>query len=71
MPGDHLVRDALEVAVIVALGGMVWSVFRRLRAGQVEVHRCPACARPTSRAYPRCRHCGAGLPTSPPGRGEA
>lgn len=61
MPGDHLVRDALEVAVIVALGGMVWSVFRRLRAGRIDVHRCPACARPTSLAYPECRHCGASL----------
>jgi hypothetical protein len=26
------------------------------------VHRCAACDRPTSRAYPMCRHCGAPQP---------
>lgn len=70
MPSDHLLRNALEVAVIIALGGMVWSAFRRLRAGQVEVHLCPACARPTSRAYPECRHCGAAVSGSPRGHDD-
>ncbi|HUR24239.1 MAG TPA: hypothetical protein VMZ73_10245 [Acidimicrobiales bacterium] len=59
MPGGALVRDALEIAVLVALGGMVWSAIRRLTAGRIQVHRCPACARPVSMAYPACRHCGA------------
>lgn len=58
MPGDHLVRDALEIAIVVALGAMVWSAFARLRAGQLHVYRCHACGRPTSRAYPDCRRCG-------------
>lgn len=58
MPGDELVRTALELAVVVAVGGMLWSVVGRLRAGRIEVFRCAACGRPTSRAYPRCRHCG-------------
>jgi hypothetical protein len=26
------------------------------------VNRCVACDRPTSRAYPMCRHCGAPQP---------
>ncbi len=49
---------------MVAMGGMLWSVVRRLRAGLIPVHRCAACHRPTSRAYPACRHCGF------PGSGE-
>jgi hypothetical protein len=52
-------RDLLEVTIVVAVGGMLWSVVRRLWRGQLRAHRCIACGRPTSRAYPRCRHCGA------------
>jgi hypothetical protein len=59
--GD-LVRDALEVLIVIALGGMVWSVVTRLLRGQLTVHRCPECGRPASRAYPNCRHCGTALP---------
>lgn len=66
MPGDHLVRDALEIAVLVALGGMVWSALARLRAGRLHVYRCHACDRPTSRAYPDCRHCGVRRGDRPP-----
>ncbi|HSH61769.1 MAG TPA: hypothetical protein VK988_19415 [Acidimicrobiales bacterium] len=58
---DVVVRDGLELLFVVAIGGMLWSAVRRLRAGQIEVHRCPACERPTSRAYPRCTRCGAAL----------
>ncbi|MGH9226273.1 MAG: hypothetical protein ACRD2W_21350 [Acidimicrobiales bacterium] len=54
-----LVRDVLEVAIVAALGGMVWSVVARLRRGQIDVVRCPSCDRPTSRAYARCPGCGA------------
>jgi hypothetical protein len=58
---DSLVRDALELLIVIAVGGMLWSAVARLRRGQIRVVRCPACARPTSRAYPRCKHCGAEL----------
>ena len=60
---DALVRDGLEVLLAVAVGGMLWSAVGRLRAGQVEVFRCPSCRRPTSRAYPQCTRCGAALGT--------
>ncbi|MDQ3574672.1 MAG: hypothetical protein M3378_02155 [Actinomycetota bacterium] len=57
---DAVVRDGLEVLLVVAAGGMLVSVLRRLRAGEIHVHRCAACHRPTSRAYPQCTRCGAG-----------
>lgn len=56
-----LIRDGLELLIVVAVGGMLVSVLRRLLRGQVAVYRCPSCDRPTTRANPRCRHCGAGL----------
>ena len=59
MDGGTLVRDALEVVIVLAVGGMVVSAVRRLWRGQIKVYRCPACDRPTTRANPRCRHCGA------------
>ncbi len=62
MDGGDLVRDGLEVAIIVAIGGMLWSVLSRLRRGRLTVPRCPDCGEPASRAYPQCRHCGAVLP---------
>ncbi len=55
---EALLRDGLEVLFVVAVGGMLWSTVRRLRAGLVTVHRCNSCQRPTSRAYPRCTRCG-------------
>ena len=61
MEGEALVRDGLEVLVVVAIGGMLVSALRRLRRGDIPVFRCPACDRPTTRANPRCRHCGADL----------
>lgn len=57
-----LVRDALEVLLLVAVGGMIWSAVGRLRRGEIRVYRCVACRRPTSRGYPRCRHCGVEQP---------
>lgn len=54
---EALLRDVLEVAIVVAVGAMVVTVVRRLVAGDLRVYRCSRCARPTSRAYPRCRHC--------------
>ena len=30
--------------------------------GEVRVYRCFFCDRPTSRAYPRCKHCDAEQP---------
>ena len=55
-------RDALEVLLLVAVGGMLVSVARRLRRGEIRVYRCVDCGRPTSRGYPRCRHCGVEQP---------
>jgi predicted amidophosphoribosyltransferase len=59
--GD-LIRDAFEILIVVAIGGMVWSVLSRLRRGQLVVPSCPECGNPASRAYPNCRHCGAVQP---------
>ncbi|HWC12547.1 MAG TPA: hypothetical protein VG455_15160 [Acidimicrobiales bacterium] len=56
-----LVRDAAEVLMVVAVGGMLWSAAVRLRRGQVTAVRCPACGRSASRAYPRCARCGTPL----------
>ena len=55
------VGNALEVFLAVAVGCTLWAALRRLRRRQISPFRCPACARPTSRAYPRCRHCGAAV----------
>ncbi|MBW3614010.1 MAG: hypothetical protein KY439_01690 [Actinobacteria bacterium] len=46
---------------MTAVGAMLVSALRRLVKGQVPVHRCRVCQRPTTRANPRCRHCGAAL----------
>lgn len=54
-------RAALELLIVVALGGMLISALRRLRRGQITPYRCPSCDRPTTRANPRCRHCGAAV----------
>lgn len=62
MSSDALVRDALELLFVVAVGGMLVSAIRKLRSGAIAVVRCPACDRPTSRAYPRCKHCDTPLP---------
>jgi hypothetical protein len=59
---DNAVRDLLEVALLVGLGGMFVSAVRRIRRGQIEVVRCVSCGRPTSRAYPNCKHCGVPQP---------
>ncbi len=53
----ELVRDAIEVVIVIAVGGLLAAVVGRLRRGEVRVYRCAHCRRPTSRAYPRCRHC--------------
>lgn len=54
----ELVGDTIEVVLVVAVGGMLAAAIGRLRRGKVRVYRCARCHRPTSRAYPRCRHCG-------------
>ncbi|MFN2606466.1 MAG: hypothetical protein ABR511_01025 [Acidimicrobiales bacterium] len=54
----NLVDDAAEVALVVAVGGMLWSAVGRVRRGLVRPPRCPACGRTLSRAYPRCPACG-------------
>ena len=55
-------RTLLEVAIVVAVGGMLAAAVGRLRRGEVRVYRCVACRRPTSRGYPRCKHCGVDQP---------
>jgi hypothetical protein len=57
-----VVRDALEVAIVVAVGGLLVAAIGRLRRGEIRVYRCVACGRPTSRAYPRCKHCNVEQP---------
>ncbi len=59
---DNWVRNGLEVAILVAVGGMLWQAVQKLRRGQIQVVRCAECGVSTSRAYPRCRWCGAEQP---------
>jgi hypothetical protein len=58
---DPLVRDALELLLVIAVGGILWSAIGRMRRGEVTVVRCSACDRAVSRAYERCGHCGAAI----------
>jgi hypothetical protein len=51
------VRDALEVLIVVGVGALLVAAIARLRRGEIRVYRCYDCGRPTSRAYPRCKHC--------------
>jgi uncharacterized OB-fold protein len=53
-----LVRDAAEVMLVVAVGGMLWSAVGKVRRGRVEALHCKACGRTRSRAYPNCPRCG-------------
>ncbi len=55
---NNLLRDALELLIVVAIGGTVVSALQRLRRGEVTVNTCDTCNRPTSRAYPKCQRCG-------------
>jgi len=52
-------RDTLEVLIVIAVGGMLWSAIVKLRRGEIRVVRCEHCGRPTSNAYAVCKHCGA------------
>lgn len=58
----EVVRNGIEVVIVVAVGGMLWAAVQRLRRGEVRIYRCASCRRPTSRGYPRCRHCGSDQP---------
>lgn len=62
MDANTLVRDGLEVLIVVAIGGILWSSVAKLRRGEIRPYVCVACGRPTSRAYPRCKHCDAVQP---------
>lgn len=59
MNTDNLLRDALELLFVCAVGGTLFSAVRRLKNGEIQANICGACGRPTSRAYPRCTKCGA------------
>ena len=61
-PLENLVRDALEVLIVLGVGGLLVAALVRLRRGEIRVYRCIACGRPTSRGYPRCKHCGTEQP---------
>lgn len=61
MSGENLVRDLLELLIVIAIGGMLVSAVRRLRRGEIRAYVCPSCERPTTRANGRCKHCGADL----------
>ncbi len=52
------VLTALEVAMVLAVGGMLWAAVTRLRRGQVRPLLCPGCSRTVSRVYDACPHCG-------------
>jgi uncharacterized OB-fold protein len=54
-----MVQAALDVLLVVAVGGMLVSAMARIRRGRVVVPTCPSCGRTVSRANPRCPHCGA------------
>lgn len=53
-----MVRNLAEILLVVAVGGMLWSVVTRLRRGQAIPRLCPGCSRTVSRVYDACPHCG-------------
>lgn len=59
MNWENLIRDVIEVMMVVAVGGILWSSISRLRKGQVSVYQCTDCERPISRTYAACPKCGA------------
>lgn len=63
MDTSNLIRDLFEVLIVIAVGGMLITVVRRLRRGEIKVIRCTECHRPTSRAYPVCKWCGEPRPS--------
>ena len=50
-------RDTFEALFVVAVGGMLWNVIGRLRRREILPVICEHCGRPTSNAYPMCKHC--------------
>ena len=58
---NPFVRDAAEVLLVVAVGGMLWSAVGRVRRREIRAVRCGACGRTASRAYPDCPRCGTPL----------
>ncbi len=67
----HIPRDILEGLFVVAIGGMLVSVIRKVASGEMKANSCPQCHRPTSSAYPFCRHCGASLVSSDSSRNRS
>jgi len=54
-----MMRDLIEVAMAVAVGGMAFSALARLRRGEARPGLCPGCGRTVARVYDACPHCGA------------
>jgi predicted amidophosphoribosyltransferase len=52
-----MIRDAAEVLLAVAVGGMLWGAVTRLRRGQARPRLCPGCGRTVSGVYDTCPHC--------------
>jgi predicted amidophosphoribosyltransferase len=53
-----MVRNAAEILITVAIGGMLFSALTRLRRGQASPRLCPGCGRTVSRVYAACPRCG-------------
>jgi predicted amidophosphoribosyltransferase len=53
-----MIRDAAEILLAVAVGGMLSAAVTRLRRGQARPRLCPGCGRTVSRVYDACPHCG-------------
>ena len=57
MTSGTAIRDTFEALFVVAVGGMVWNVIGRLWRREIRPVICEHCGRPTSNAYPMCKHC--------------
>jgi predicted amidophosphoribosyltransferase len=53
-----MVRNGAEILITVAIGGMLFAAWARLRRGQAKPRLCPGCGRTVSRVYETCPRCG-------------
>lgn len=65
MNTGNLVRDLLELGIVVAIGAMIIASVQRIRCGQVVAPVCSECNRNISRMYENCPHCGADQKAAP------
>jgi Zn finger protein HypA/HybF involved in hydrogenase expression len=57
MSFEWVIRDLLEIAMVVAIGGMLVSAVIRIRRGEIVAYHCPQCQSAISRAYRKCPKC--------------